>query len=313
MTIDPRLQDATRRLPAVNIENPVARRIGAFVSAHLPGRKVPGVARSTVRANGVRLRVYRPDAPSGAGLLWIHGGGLVLGGAAMDDTFCGETARLLGVTIVSVEYRRAPRHPFPAAIDDVHAGWRWLVAQASADGGVEQASTHAAGAGLDRSRLAVGGQSAGGGLAAALVQRLRDERQPVAAQWLFCPMLDDRTATDHALDAADHPVWNNRFNRVGWTAYLGDAVGAAELPPYAAAARAADLRGLPPTWIYASDIELFFDEDAVYARRLRRAGVDTTFVEVGGAPHGFEAWASDTEPARELLAEARSWLGEQLS
>lgn len=297
--IDPRLREATRKLPSANIENPLLLGIGRIVSAHLPGTRVSGVSREVVRTNGPRLRVYRPENPSGAGLLWIHGGGLVLGGPTMDDAFCGETARELGVTIVSVEYRLAPRHPFPAAIDDVFAGWEWLVARA-------------ADLGLDPGRLAIGGQSAGGGLAAALVQRVHDTGGAVAAQWLFCPMIDDRTATDRSRDGVDHRIWSNRSNLVGWRSYLGADLGAATLPPYAAAARREDVSGLPPAWIYASDIELFFDEDAAYATRLRDAGVDTTFVEVAGAPHGFESWASDTEPARDLVAGARAWLGERL-
>jgi len=297
--VDPALREALRKTPTPKITNPVGLFLISRLSRLIPAKDVAGVERRAVRVGDLRLRVYVPERPSGAGLVWIHGGGLVLGAAAMDDTLCGETARDLGVTIVSVDYRVAPRHPFPAAIDDAHAGWRWL-------------QDNAAALGVDLDRIAIGGQSAGGGLAAALVQRVHDEGDRVAAQWLLCPMLDDRTAADRSLDDARHFVWDNRANLVGWRSYLGDRVGAATLPPYAAAARREDLTGLPPAWIYASDIELFSGEDRAYADRLRAAGVDVTFVAVSGAPHGFEAWAPGTEPARELLAQARTWLGERI-
>lgn len=297
--IDPSLRERTERAISLNLENRVTLAVVGRASRLVPGKRVEGVERRVVRHGDARVRVYVPAVPTGAGLLWIHGGGLILGSAAVDDAFCGETARDTGVTVVSVDYRLAPRHPFPAALDDAHAGWEWML-------------RHALHLGLDVERLAVGGQSAGGGLAAALVQRLRDEGVPLAAQWLFCPMLDDRTAADRARDAEAHFVWNNRANLVGWSSYLGSDLGAAELPPYAAAARRADLTGLPPTWIYTSDVELFCDEDRDYARRLEEAGVDVTLDLVAGVPHGFEAWARDTELARALVSRAREWLSGRL-
>ncbi|MEV5069579.1 alpha/beta hydrolase [Microbacterium sp. LMI12-1-1.1] len=298
--VDPELRAATLKAPKLNLENPFMLKLVGVASAIMPGKRVDGVERRIVRDGGLKLRVYVPDNPTGAGLLWIHGGGLVLGAAAMDDVLCGETARQTGVTVISVDYRLAPKHPFPAAIDDCHASWLWV-------------HRHLDELGLDADRIAIGGQSAGGGLAASLVQRVHDEGGTIAAQWLFCPMLDDRTAVDRALDGVDHFVWSNRSNLVGWSSYLGDATGAAALPPYAAAARREDLGGLPPTWMYTSDIELFHDEDLAYARRLESAGVDTTLEIVSGAPHGFEAWAADSALARDIVAKARTWLGVQLA
>jgi acetyl esterase/lipase len=300
--VDPTLRSTTGRMPALPLEKPLVRGVIGLGTRLGPGKRISGVARRVVRDGPVRVRVYMPQDADGSALLWIHGGGLVIGAAKMDDRLCGETARRLGTTIVSVDYRLAPKHPFPAAIDDCHAAWRWLLA-------------HAVELGIDTGRVAIGGQSAGGGLAACLVQRLHDEGGEggdVAAQWLFCPMLDDRTAADRTHDATDHFVWNNRSNLVGWSSYLGAAPGAASAAPYAVAARRDDLAGLPPTWIYTSDIELFHDEDIEYAGRLDTAGVDVTLEVVHGAPHGFETWATDGPLAQELLSKARAWLGAQL-
>lgn len=299
--VDPVLRPVMQRTPALNIENRlVLWLLGGPVSRLAPGKRIDGVARRVVHDGAVRVRIYTPENANGSGLLWIHGGGLVIGSAKLDDRLCGETAHQLGVTVVSVDYRLAPKHPFPAAIDDSHAAWQWMVA-------------HARELGLDADRLAVGGQSAGGGLAACLVHRLHDEGVTVAAQWLFCPMLDDRTAADRAHDATKHYIWNNRSNLVGWSSYLGAAPGGATIPPYAVAARREDLAGLPPAWIYTSDIELFHDEDLEYARRLEAAGVDVTLEVVHAAPHGFEAWATDTPLAQQLFSNARAWLGGKLA
>ncbi len=298
--VDPSLLPAVRRAPRIDLENPFVLWLAGAASPLLPGARVEGVHRTTARVGDLRLRVYRPERPSGAGLYWVHGGGLILGAAAMDDLFCAETARDTGAVVVSVDYRLAQKHPFPAAIDDCRAGWGAFVRRAPE-------------LGVDPSRIAIGGQSAGGGLAANLVQRVHDEGGDAAAQWLFCPMLDDRTAADRGLDARAHFVWNNRSNLVGWSTYLRQPPGAPSLPRYAAAARREDLSGLPPAWISWSDIELFADEDADYAGRLADAGVRVTTDVVARAPHGFEAWARDTQLAKGLLSRARAWLGDALA
>lgn len=297
--IDPALRDVTLKAPKVDIENRLVLWSVSTLSRLAPGVRIDGVERRIVKDGAVRVRVYVPATTSGGGLLWIHGGGLVLGAASIDDRVCAETALETGAVVVSVDYRLAPRHPFPAAIDDCAAAFAWFL-------------DHAGELGVDPARIAVGGQSAGGGLAAALVHRLVDAGTTPRAQWLYCPMLDDRTAVDRAHDEVDHFVWSNRSNLVGWRSYLGDRVGAPYLPPYAAPARRQDFSGMPPTWIYTSNAELFHDEDAAYARALQDAGVPVTFDLVSGAAHGFEAWAPDTEPARALHARARRWLRENL-
>lgn len=246
---------------------------------------------------GVPVRVYRPAVgASGGALLWLHGGGLIVGRPAMDDGRCVAWARDLGLVVVSVDYRLAPEHPFPAALDDAYAAWSWLQGAAN-------------GLGVDPARIAVGGASAGGGLAACLAQRLRDAGGPQpAAQLLVYPMLDDRTAARRELDGAGHRVWTNRSNLAGWSAFLGREPGAPEVPDHAVAARAADLAGLPPAWIGVGALDLFLDEDRAYAARLAAAGVATEVHEVPGAPHGFDALAPDVPLARAFMERQTAFL-----
>jgi acetyl esterase/lipase len=263
----------------------------------MPVPKSETVAVRTVRAGSGRLRVYVPTTPlSGAGLLWIHGGGLLFGDAKQDEALCLSTAERLGMVVVSANYRFAPEHPFPAAHEDVRSAWGWFL-------------EHADDLGVDRHRIAVGGESAGAGLAAGLVQRICDDGgiRP-RAQWLFAPMLDDRTAARRELDAERHFVWDNEANREGWAGYLGRPAGSRSVPEYAAPGRRKDLEGLPPAFLTWGDIELFAAEDAAYADALRDAGVEVTTDVVAGAPHGFENWAKDTPAARALLSRAQDWL-----
>lgn len=296
--VDPELRAGARRMTLPDVSQPLVRRGIRLALSLVPTRHFAGVDMHVEEFHGVRLRVYVPEVRHGdAALLWIHGGGLLFGDAVQDEELCAETARELGILVVSENYRLAPEHPFPAALADVHSAWEWLQVRARTWG-------------VDRTRIVIGGESAGGGLAVSLVQFLHDESEVQAiGQWLFAPMIDDRTAADTSLDAVEHWIWHNRANRVGWSAYLGE-VGRPDVPPYAAAARRTDLSGLPPAFIAVGDIELFHDEDEDYARRLGEAGVPVEFDLVPGAPHGFESWARGSTPARELVGRARTWLGE---
>lgn len=226
---------------------------------------------------------------------------MIIGDVIADDLFCATTARELAIVIVSVNYRLAPDFPFPAQIDDCYAAWNWL----------QKSAEHLQ---VDPCRIAIGGQSAGGGLAASLVQRIHDTGgvQPMA-QWLFSPMLDDRTAAQHELDAVHHIIWNNRLNRIGWQAFLGTQFGATDVPEYAVPARRKDFGGLPPTWIGTGDIDLFFDEDKIYADKLKAASVDCTLDIVLGAFYGFEAIAVRTKLVQDYLSRSRDWLRNKLA
>ncbi len=304
--VDDDLRPALARTPVLDVTKPPIRWLIAKLSGLVKPVPADGVAVSEVRDGPARVRVYRPAAPrTDAAMLWVHGGGLIIGSPTQDDPLVGGTASELGMTIVSAHYRLAPGHRAPAALDDVIAAWDWL-------------QDHAADFGVDPARVVIAGESAGGGLAAAAAQLLHDRatasgaREPLA-QWLFAPMLDDRTAADRSLDAVDHVVWSNRANHVGWRSYLGVEPGASEVPAYAVPARRDDLTGLPPAWITWGDIELFAAEDAAYAARLQDAGVAVTTDIVPGGAHGFENWARDTPPARALIARARAWLATTLS
>jgi acetyl esterase/lipase len=236
------------------------------------------------------------DRKPAAAFLWIHGGGYVVGTPAQDDARCVTFARELGMLVVSPEYRLSPRHPFPAAHDDCLAAWRWTVRTAED-------------LGIGRSRVAMGGGSAGGGLAACLTQRLRDENEaPPASQLLVYPMLDDRTAVNDGAGQPRHLVWNRHSNFTGWSSYLAGSPGAREVPRYSVAARRDDLSGLPPAWIGVGTLDLFLEEDRTYAHRLEEAGVPCRFHAVEGGFHGFDAIAPESPVALSFVDEQVEFL-----
>ncbi|WP_376795524.1 alpha/beta hydrolase fold domain-containing protein [Thermogemmatispora sp.] len=245
----------------------------ASPTVHKEDRQMPGPA----GAPDVPVRLYRPSQVHGPlpGLLWIHGGGYVLGNIEQDDLLAQHLVDSVECLVVSVDYRLAPEHPFPAAVEDCYAALKWM-------------ATHADELGLDRTRLAIGGASAGGGLTAALALLTRDRGEvPLIFQLLIYPMLDDRDATRSTEIFAEAPIWNREDNRRGWRAYLGEAAGGPNVSPYAAAARAEDLRGLPPAFVAVGAAEIFLDEDVDYALRLAHAGVP---VELQVYPRAYHAW-----------------------
>jgi acetyl esterase/lipase len=230
-------------------------------------------------APDVRVRLIRPKTLKGAApaLLWLHGGGMILGNNSQDDATNFAFARTLGISVASVEYRLSPRHTAPAAVEDAYAALVWL-------------NDHAAERGIDPSRIAVGGQSAGGGLAAGLALLAHDRGEVTPAfQLLVYPMIDDRTVVRTDLDTTNVRVWTPGSNRYGWTSYLGQEPGSDNVSPYAAPARRENLAGLPPAWIGVGTLDLFFDEDRIYAARLEEAGVACELFIVQGAFHGFDA------------------------
>ncbi|GJG89374.1 esterase [Gemmatimonadetes bacterium T265] len=257
-------------------------------------RTVPGPA----GAPGVRVLVYQPAAtrPAGAkapAVLYLHGGGFVVGTPDMMDAFSRALADEHGAVVVAVDYRLAPETPFPGPVEDCYAALTWLVAQADA-------------LGVDASRIAVVGHSAGGGLAAALALLARDRGvYALAGQVLIYPMLDARTGTPAA--PVDNPTtgnfqWTRPMNRFGWGALGGDA-GPDAIPPerrgHYSPALAADVTRLSPAFIAVGSVDLFLEESVAYALRLSRAGVPVELHVYDGGVHGFDLFPG---PLREQLA-----------
>ena len=244
---------------------------------------------------GTSVRLFKPAASTtpAPALLWIHGGGYVIGTAAQDDKLCARFAKALGAVVASVNYRLAPEHPYPAALDDCHSALELLAELPT----------------VDRSRIAIGGASAGGGLAAALALMTRDRGEiALAAQLLVYPMLDDRTVERPRARHLKLRMWNHRSNRFGWASYLGDADASAAVP-----ARREDLAGLPPAWIGVGDFDLFHDEDLAYAERLRAAGVRCEVEVIPGAFHGFDLVLPKTNVAQAFFGNQCAMLRRELS
>jgi acetyl esterase/lipase len=267
--IHPELRSAARFVPRKLISPwtlPVLRRLTGLQRPRTDDVEV------LTLESGIGVRLYRPAgaAETTAALLWIHGGGYVIGSAAQDDLLCRRFVKELGITVAAVDYRLAPEHPYPAPLEDCYAALQWLAGLPAVDG----------------NRIAIGGASAGGGLAAALALWARDHDgvKPVF-QVLVYPMIDDRSVGLH-LDDPGHRLWNATSNRFGWTSYLGGAD-----PEVAVPARRADLAGLPPAWLGVGTLDLFHDEDLDYAERLRAAGVPCEVHVVPGAFHGFDGIA----------------------
>lgn len=284
--IDPGLRGLYAKLPNITF-GPVSRRLIRRLETLLPTPRPPaGIVTRTEAVGSHELHLFIPTSGarhSGA-LLWIHGGGRIMGRPQQSAYHCARIAKTLGIVTASTGYRLAPEHPFPAALDDCAASWTWLV-------------DHADALNIAPHRIVVGGESAGGGLAAELAQRLCDEPGPSpAGQLLVYPMLDDRTATRDELTADKHLVWNNASNRYGWASYLGRAPGGPNLPPYACAPRRDDLTGLPPAWLTVGTLDLFLQENRAYAQRLQSAGVSADLEIIEGGFHGLFAVARD-EPA----------------
>ncbi len=253
-------------------------------------RMIPGATGSP----DVRVVVINPGAAGAAprpAVLHLHGGGFVMGGAVHSLWRTQEIAEALDCLVVSVDYRLAPETPFPGALDDNYAALRWLHDRADE-------------LGVDRARIAVVGESAGGGHAATLAVAARDRGElPLRALALAYPMLDDRTGSTVAKPPHMGAIlWNAQRNRFGWSSLLGVPAGSATVPAGAVPARAADLRGLPPTWIGVGSIDLFVDEDIEFARRLLEVGVPTRLSVVPGAFHVFDA-LGDFAIARDFRAD----------
>jgi Esterase/lipase len=252
----------------------------------------------TVRTHDaeIPLRLYRPTGCKNTLLpviVWMHGGGYVLGSIETEDAFCELIVTGAECAVASVGYRLAPENRYPAAIEDCYAALTWVAANAGT-------------LRIDPDRIAVGGVSGGGGLAAALALMSRDRNGPcLVFQMPLYPMLDDRneTPSSKSFTAVSMPrTWNRENNITAWRMYLGDTMGD-NVPYYAAPARAADLSDLPPAYICIGTLDPFRDEVCAYAGRLLESGISVEFHVYPGCYHGFDAYGNTAEISCRARAE----------
>lgn len=285
--VDPELWPGLEAMPTLGFSDEMLAPTRAMMATMIAERGAvvhPDVVSEERRiagpdGNGILLMVHRPRDASGPlpAVLHMHGGGYVIGSAPMSAMSNQRTVVDAGCVVVSVDYRLAPETRHPGPVEDCWAALRWLHDQAGA-------------LGVDPTRIAVMGESAGGGLAAALALLARDRGgAPIAHQHLIYPAIDDRTCMREPNPYVGEFVWTLESNRFGWSSLLGpDAGSDASIDYYGAAARAADLSGLPSTYIAVGALDLFVDEDMDYAHRLIRAGVPTELHVYPGAFHGFD-------------------------
>ncbi|MED4002260.1 alpha/beta hydrolase [Priestia aryabhattai] len=236
-------------------------------------RNIPG----TEESPDVPVVIYEPTTKNKilSGVLWIHGGGYIMGVPEINDALCRRFVLETDSVVVAVDYRLAPEHPYPAPVEDCYSALEWFAENANE-------------LGVDSNRIAVAGNSAGGGLTAAVSLLARDRKGPkIAFQMPLYPMIDDRNITPSSYEITDSRVWNRESNIFGWKAYLGENYDK-EVSQYAAPARATDLSGLPPTYTCVGELDPFRDETMDYVARLLRAGVPTEFHIYPGCYHGFE-------------------------
>ncbi len=286
--LDPELAAVVELLPRIELDDPVAARrafeealaaiaidIEGIEKLEIEDRTIPGHDGSPE----VPVRVYRPATTTATGALvpgvvMIHGGGFVIGSVDAEHAGAAAVALDTGGVVVSVEYRLAPEHPYPAALEDCYAALCWLHDQAEL--------LH-----VDRGRVALVGVSAGGGLSAATALYARDQGGPaVCFQLLHIPELDDRLETPSMQKFVDSPLWNRPLAVQSWRAYLGPLAGTDNVPAYAAPARAVDLSGLPPAYVSTAENDPLRDEGIDYAQRLLQAGVSVELHQYPGTFHG---------------------------
>ncbi|WP_423464520.1 alpha/beta hydrolase [Promicromonospora sp. MS192] len=311
--VDPELRPLLDLLPAVPLTAatlPAVRAAAATppeaLAALLAGRGVErrDVVATSPHGDPVPLTVLSParrdpSVPAPV-VYWMHGGGMVLGDRFSQIDVPLDWLDRFGAVVVTVEYRLAPEHGGTVPVEDCYRGLVWV-------------AEHAAELGVDPERLVVAGTSAGGGLAAGVTLLARDRGAPaVAAQVLVCPMLDHRGGTGSGRQFAEGPAtWTGAQNAFGWSAVLGEHP--AGVSPYISPALAADLSGLPPTYVDLGSAEVFRDEDVAYAARIWAAGGEAELHVWAGGFHGFDSLVPDARVSRTARATRTAWLGRRLT
>ncbi|MFE3186703.1 alpha/beta hydrolase [Streptomyces violascens] len=285
--LDPELEAFISLFPRADLTDPVKERVNfAALAASVPAPDISNLDVEDVMVPAdppVPVRIYRPREAQGT-LIWLHGGGFVMGDVETEHPWAARIAEASGAVVISVGYRLAPENPFPAAPDDAYAVLTW-------------AARNAAELGIDPDRIAVGGHSAGGGLAAAIALRARDEQGPrIHFQLLNQPGLDDRQQTWSAREFTDTPWMTRDKITASWRHYLGSTPAS----PYAAPARATDLTGLPPAYVATAEYCPNRDEDITYALRLLQSGVSVELHQWPGTFHGSQALMSAEVSQRQI-------------
>ncbi len=267
-----------------------------LLNKFLSGRNIKGLNCSEIwisrQKDGtkIRLRIYEPieKIDNVPGILWIHGGGYSQGIPEMSNQTYKRLIDVSKCVIVAPDYRLSIDAPYPAALDDCYDTLLWM-------------KNHAKELGIRDNQLMVGGESAGGGLTAALSLYARDKGEVnIAFQMPLYPMIDDRLIHESAKDN-NAPVWDSQSNQFAWKLYLGDLYGK-DVPPYAAAARATDYHNLPPTVTFVGDLEPFRDETIEYVNALKNAGVPVFFELYTGCYHAFDIMCSKAEISKKAIS-----------
>lgn len=237
-------------------------------------RKIPGPA----GAPDIAVRIYTPINKESAapGFVLYHGGAFVFGDLDSEHQRCLRLAAEGGAVVINVDYRLAPENPFPAGVEDCYAALQWTADNANV-------------LGIDTARIAVGGGSAGGALAAAVALLSRDRHGPeIAMQMLLNPVIDDRMDTPSMVAGKGLPVWDSDATRQMWNYYLKDKAAGESTSPYAAPGRSTDLSNLPSAYVLTAEHDPLRDEAIIYATRLLQAGVPTELHQMPGTVHGFD-------------------------
>lgn len=286
----PELRQAYSQFPGFRLQEDLAWSRSLLVQPPLEKSKLVHTTNCMIpRGDGgeMLVKIYEPierNRDKLPAMLWIHGGGFVMGHPDMDDLLCERFVQTANCVVVSVDYRLAPEHPYPAAIEDCYAGLVWMTAEAPS-------------LGIDVKRVAIAGASGGGGLTAALALMARDKGGPsIIFQMPLYPMLDNRNETPSSYEITDaHATWSRSNNLTAWRMYLGEEKDTNELSPYAVPSRADNLAGLPPTYTCIGQLDLFRDETFDYVTRLAQAGVDVEINLYPGSFHCFEVFVPEAE------------------
>ena len=266
----------------------LAQPLTSTETIHISNELIKGI-----HDNDIRVRIYKPTQQDSIlpVLLWIHGGGYIIGSIDDNDDLCVQIVEAAQCVVVSVDYRLAPEHPYPAPLEDCYSALKWI-------------ADHASDLQVDVNKIGVAGASAGGGLTAGLTLLARDRAYPsICFQMPLYPMIDDRNNTPSANEIKEGMIWNQQTNEFGWTCYLGDLYGQENVPIYAAPARAEDYSNLPYTYTCVGQLDPFRDETLSYVTKLAQADVDVEFHLYPGAYHAFESLSPQSERAQQVIQE----------